>query len=133
MSFQILYFQRTCIQIIIMDNKSEISVFGLIPSLKYTLTNIPYTIIPIPNPIKRDGHNNPSLPSTVYFVAMIKRYEMGIPKSEIINGFFLKNSHMNCPCIWNHVVPWASKKNSIPINMFFMGLSIYVLRWGGVG
>lgn len=99
MVFQIFYFQKTCIQIIVMDNKSEMRVFGLIPSLKNILTNTPYMIIPIPNPMNLDGHSRPSLPSTTYFVAIRKRYEMGIPKSEIIRGFFLKKSHMNCPCI----------------------------------
>ncbi len=49
----------------------ETMVLVVIPSLKKYPTHNAYIIIPTPKPINRVGHNNPSIPATVYFVPQI--------------------------------------------------------------
>jgi len=77
------------------DKSSEIAVLGDIPSLKNTPTSIVYTIIPTPNPIKREGHIKPLLPATLYFIAIINKYEIGIPSNETMRGCSLNETQMN--------------------------------------
>jgi hypothetical protein len=79
----------------VVDRSNEVAVLGEIPSLKNIPTSIVYTIMPIPKPIKREGHNNPLLPSTLYFIAIINKYEIGIPSNETISGCSLNETHMN--------------------------------------
>ena len=68
-----------------------------IPSPNIYQVKIAITIIPDPNPINLPGHNIPSNPATIYFVAIIKTYDIGKPKIDINIGFSLAQHHINCP------------------------------------
>ena len=68
-----------------------------IPSPNTHHVKIAITIIPDPNPTNLPGHNKPSKPATIYFVAIIKTYEIGKPNADINQGFALAQGHTNCP------------------------------------
>ena len=74
---------------------SDVAVLSEMPSLKNNPTSIVYTIIPTPKPIKRDGHIKPLLPATLYFIAIMNKYEIGIPSNETMRGCSLNETQMN--------------------------------------
>ena len=68
-----------------------------IPSPNIHHVKIAITIIPDPKPINLPGHNNPSKPVTIYFVAIINTYDIGKPNKDIVHGWSLAQDHTNCP------------------------------------
>ena len=62
------------------------NVFVFNPSPKKYHVNKAITIIPVPKPTNLPGHNKPSNPSTINFVAIIRMYDIGNPNNAIVPG-----------------------------------------------
>ena len=78
-------------------NNKLVIVLRLIPSPNIHHVKAAITIIPDPKPTNLPGHNKPSKPATINFVAIIKTYDIGIPNIAIVHGWSLAQGHMNCP------------------------------------
>ena len=79
---------------------NETAVFAVIPSPMYMYVKIPKQIAPIPKPINRPGHNNPSKCSTMYLVPNMYVYEITAPNMSANNiGFSANHFHLNWPLV----------------------------------
>jgi len=93
----IYIFQKTCTHTNPVARIKLVIVLRLIPSPNIHHVKAAITIIPDPKPTNLPGHNKPSKPATMNFVAIIKTYDIGKPNKDIVQGLSLAHVQINCP------------------------------------